>query len=298
MVKKNDCLLSLNGRKIKVKVLKDRGFFKINRDLLASVYKGPDNFDFLFINYKDVFTNLVENFLRKDKRNLEKLDKDIYVASEKDSKVKQFFNNLVEIVDSSFSRKVPLNLKKEYKKNAKNILKRVSVLRKRYDEDVVLVPLRGGAYIVDLFQIDKKNVVAIDCKRIPMKQKGNFCLGMRKGWLLSDVWEKKFSFDDFHKKHVRIVEACVVSGMTTVGFLTLFLCLGIKPKLIEINTLAMSQQGIKVVKNVAKEYNFNVKFFTGEIFYRLGNFYQSTVDELLTAEGKLVLGDVKDYLDF
>ena len=166
-------------------------------------------------------------------------------------------------------------------------------------EDFVLVPLRGGAFLVDALKINPKKIIAIDCKRLPLKKKWHFAFGMRlnEDKNRNQGWKEKFQFSDFQNKHVRIVEACVVSGMTTIGFLTSFICHKVKPSLIEINAIGVSQQGVELVLKLAKKFGYKVKFIAGGLFYRLGNFYKSGRDELLTLDGKLVVGDIKKYLD-
>jgi len=98
-------------------------------------------------------------------------------------------------------------------------------------------------------------------------------------------------------KKIRIVEVCIVSVVMPIGFLLYLKENNIKPESVEINTIAISQQGYEVISEFAKNQGIKVEFVTGGVYYRLGNYYLSRRDELLTLEGKSVIGDVRSFLD-
>lgn len=132
-----------------------------------------------------------------------------------------------------------------------------------------------------------------------MVKKNSFGFGMRveSGIEYQRSMDLLDKFKSGNYKKIRIVELCIVSGMTTLGFLLFLERNHIKPEEIEINTIAISQQGYRFISDYAKSKDLNVKFVTGGMFYRLGNYYLSKRDELLTLDGKLVIGDVRSFLD-
>jgi len=290
------CPINFGNIKLKFKKINNANPVDVGGKVTKK-YEGPTKFDYAILDFKNSLTKLIESLVPEEKR-IRTNTKNIKVASFTSDGAQNALENLVEIVNFSSRPIISKKAKKRYKKNIITVLEKVNKLREKDKENIVLVPLRGGAYLINLLDIKPSKVIAIDCKRLPLKKKGHFLLGMRKYKHSSKKWKSDFSTKDFHNKHIRIIEACIVSGMTTIAFLSLFTCNDNKPALIEINTIAMSQQGIELVLKMAKKYNLNVKFVTGGIFYRLGDFYNSGIDELLTLRGQLVLGDIKKYLDF
>lgn len=266
-------------------------------------YNGPKKFNLFFADFGNLFTDLVENIIKPELRIRENNDnlKSLSFISD-DTNV--FLEKLIEIVNFSSRPLISEDRKKQYKM----ILSRIanSLLKYRSEENfskecLTIVPLKGGSYFWDFLKDkeDDKKTLAIDCKRIPLIKKNTFGFGMRidseEEYKKSIKLLSKFESNNFEK--IRIVELCIVSGMTTLGFLLFLERNNIKPKEIEINTVALSQQGYEFISDYAKSKKINVRFITGGMYYRLGNYYLSKTDELLTLDGKLVIGDVRSFLD-
>lgn len=272
-------------------------------DLSIDWYKGPKKFNLFFVDFNGLFSNLVENTVEAEFRmrnNRDNLKTLAFVSDE----INILLEKLIEIVNFSSRPVISEDRKRQYRITLKKIadaLSKYRVAQGLADEDLTIVPMKGGSYFWNFLKKDKSNnnTLAIDCKRISMIRKNSFGFGMRIE--SDDEYQKsiklleKFELNGFNK--IRIVELCIVSGMTTLGFLLFLEKNNIKPKEIEINTIAISQQGYEFISEYAKSKNINIKFVTVGMYYKLGNYYLSKTDELLTLDGKLVIGDVRTFLD-
>ncbi|PIS09084.1 hypothetical protein COT75_03405 [Candidatus Beckwithbacteria bacterium CG10_big_fil_rev_8_21_14_0_10_34_10] len=296
MLRKTGANVKFSGFNVKTINCSSKRKKKVNL-IAAKHYCGPKEFNHCLIFFNDIFLRLIDSTVPEKKRTRLSTEP-MKIVSYSSDKALKALDELIEIVNFTSRPIITQDLRKKYKKNVDIIAAEINKRRSLKNENVILVPLRGGAYLLDSLNVNHKKVIAIDCKRLPLKKKGYFALGMSldKKTAAKMKWRSEFNAADFHKKHVRIVEACIVSGMTTLGFLINFISNGIKPSLIEINTIAASQQGVNLILKLAKKYNYKVKFVTGGLFYRLGDYYQSQLDELLTLDGKLVIGDIKKYL--
>lgn len=263
-------------------------------------YQGPKSFNLFYVNFNGLFNEKVEDLVAERDRirtNTENLTSLAFVS---DEMVKEM-NSLINVVNYSSRPVISKARKKEYIAILKKIAVKIREYRGEIEDGLTICPMRGGSYFLSFLRPEKiyKDVLAIECKRIPTKEKNSFSFGMRIDEDAKYILNKEASLVLANKnvEKLRMVELCIVSGMTTIGFLVFLLVNGIRPKEIEINTIALSQQGYEAINRFAREYGFKVKFVTGGLYYRLGNFYLSHRDELLTLDEKLVIGDVRRFLD-
>lgn len=288
-----------DGRKITCLNLKDK---KLDvSDKVASWYQGPKEFNLFFVDFNGLFVNLIEDVIEPEKR-IRVGNRYLESLSFSSDETVNLLNDLIEVVNFSSRPIISEDRKKRYSEILNKIAEKINDFREiemMSKPDLTIVPMKGGSYFLNFLDRSKihKNALAIDCKRIPVEKSGSFCFGMG----LNSV----AGFPDNENNYkvlkgaekVRIVELCIVSGMTTIGFLLYLLKNDLKPELVEVDTIAMSQQGYESIMKFAKEFGFNIKFVTGGVYYRLGNYYESRRDELLTLDGKLVIGDVRSFLD-
>jgi len=295
---------------IKNRTLIDKKEFYIDKEIV-SWYEGPKSFNLFYMEFGDQFCKKVDDIIEPKKRIKSSLD-DLICLGFEDDKVDEYLNGLIGVVNYSSRPKISDMRKKRYKNYLRLIARDMVRYRtkmgwdKGSKDELIVVPLRGGGYLFEFLDNRDRftNVLAIDCKRIPIKTShlyGCFDYGMRidksNKFLLNN--EKNLVSVLRSYKYLRIVEMCTVSGMTTIGFLTFLKNIGLEFKEIEIDTIALSQQGYEAVKKYLMDNNVKsrIRFLTGGLYYRLGDYYKSHKDELLTLDEKLVVGDVKSFID-
>ena len=273
------------------------------KDIVANWYQGPTNFNLFYVDFNGMFGDKVDNTVEPVKRIKLNSDDLTALAFESDE-VLQTLHELIEVVNYSSRPIVSAERKKKYSHLLSKIADRITDYRHEnglLNSDLTIVPMKGGRYFLNYLDKSKihNNTLAIECKRIQVTKKNSFCFGM--AIAPSPDFPANSTFQSVllsqKAKKIRIVELCIVSGMTTLGFLLYLKENNIVPEVVEINTIAISQQGYEVIKDFAKEQGIKVKFITGGIYYRLGNYYVSRRDELLTLDGKSVIGDVRSFLD-
>lgn len=282
--------------------LRGESEYKI-RGQVAKWYKGPKSFNLFYIDFNGFFNNMVGGVVPENKRIRTNLP-NLKVLSFSDERAMAWLEELVTVVNYSSRPFVSSFRKVKYKEILGKLgkgLKKMVKIDPRID-DLVMVPLKGGSYFLDFLypEGDFSKVLAVDCKRIPALNKNAFSYGIRvdsSDKYLMNGKIKELLAGEKQINKLRVVELCIVSGMTTVGYLLYLYLNNIRPKEIEIDTIAMSQQGYEMIDKLAKFLGINVIFVTGGLFYRLGNFYSSHMDELLTIDGKLIIGDVKKFLN-
>lgn len=272
-------------------------------DMAADSYHGPTKFNLFFVDFNGMFVDLIEDVVEPNKRiknNILGLNALAFGSDE----VLTMLNDLIEVVNYSSRPLVSDDRKKKYSNLMQKIATKISDYRKVgnfNDLDLTVVPMKGGSYFLNYLENRSvhKNTLAIECKRIPVAKENSFCFGMAVA--PSDEFPLNSQIKNIsslmESKRIRIVELCIVSGMTTIGFLLYLKENNIRPESVEINTIAISQQGYEVINEFAKNQGINVEFVTGGVYYRLGNYYLSRRDELLTLDGKSVIGDVRSFLD-
>ncbi len=164
------------------------------------------------------------------------------------------------------------------------------------DDDVVadcittLVPLKGAALCARqaLPNIASGCIVPINSTRVP-RMNGEFGLGMN---LQRDSFRPTVDrlLVGASEGPLRMFEIAIVSGKTTIGFLTLLRSReDVRPSSIEIIAPVVAQQGVENVLQVAEQFKMNVNIVTYEMYHDLdkpdGN------DSLRTTDGRLVLGN-------
>jgi hypothetical protein len=270
-------------------------------DKVASWYQGPKEFNFFFVDFNGLFVDLIEDVVEPEKR-IRMSNRFLEALSFSSDESVALLNDLIEVVNFSSRPIISDDRKRRYSEILRKIADKINNFRtaeKLPKPDLTIVPMKGGSYFLNFLEKTTvhKNALAIDCKRIPVAKSGSFCFGMRLDPVVGFPSNANLSKVLEVAKKVRIVELCIVSGMTTIGFLLYLHKNNLKPELVEVDTISMSQQGYESVMKFAKKFGFNVRFVTGGMYYRLGNYYKSRRDELLTLDGKLVIGDVRSFLD-
>jgi len=285
------------GKNLKVSAISPKDGERLDfSKKLAPCYRGPKEFDYVAFDFLDIFSKSVNSLVPEGKR-LRKNKKDLKIVSLLSDEVLEKLEDLVETVNYSSRQVISSTRKSQYRKAIKVICKNIDLNRDKTFNESIIVPLRGGALFLKFLDVSRSKIFAIDCKRLPVRNKhGRFYLGMRRKYNLPRNFKNYYKDSDINGKVIRIVEVCIASGMTTVAVMLDFFRRGLRPEKIEVNAAAMSQQGIEFIKGVADFLQLNIIFITGGLFYRLGDFYKSGKDEILTLDEKLVVGDAIMFL--
>ena len=150
-----------------------------------------------------------------------------------------------------------------------------------------IVPLKGGGFVINLFDTTGKNILPVEAKRVPLKTSSTLGLGMN---LEPQDLAKLDSFSaEINGKEVAFLEVCVASGMTTIGFLLDLHLRGVTPKRVKVITAAASIQGIELVKRVASQLDIEVEFFTAKLMEDVGDLYNVSQDSIIYTDGTFVV---------
>lgn len=142
---------------------------------------------------------------------------------------------------------------------------------------------RAGSLVSRFYP--KAEVFEIEGKRLPMKN-GDLSLG-----LIGSLPPK--TLED---EKVIIGEGCVATGITIAGILQTFVEGGIKPEIIEVHALAVSQLGGEFLLNYAKNLELPLSIKGGMPVYAMNEkFYLMRTKEEGFPEGSYAVGDCGDY---
>lgn len=243
-------------------------------------YDKRTTFNYLFFDFFDFFKDIIDS--KEYEYNLDKSN--VYILPEvrrveKSFRVIRKYSNNDKDFSYSFSKKVLLAFKDIY-----------SEINKYFpwqDDDYFIVPLKGGGFVINLFEIDAEVILPIEAKRVPSKKHGFLGLGMN---IFSDEVQKVNDMIlKMHGKEITFLEVCVASGMTTIGFLLDLHEKGVKPKRVKILTAASSIQGVKIINLVANYLEIDVVFHTGQLIENVSDFYDVTQDSIVYEDGSFVV---------
>lgn len=260
--------------------------------LVSNVEKNYDSrklFNYSYTEFQDLFSYSRDDIIPLNKRIY---DADNLFLSSYNSDI----DSQLEIIKKISNNKNNLNFN-EADKFLSAYKKIFNLLETEYswsDSDYYLVPLKGGGVITELYdQIPSEKVIKIDSKRVPLNTSiGSYGFGMHvpPQSLFENVEElDKIVSNDFNNKTITILELCVASGITTIGFLLDLIYKQAKPKEIKILSTVISQHGYEISTEFAKEHDIDLKFITSKMVYALKDHYYYSHDPLAYDNGELVL---------
>lgn len=250
----------------------------------VSEYKGLKEFNHILIHFGHLFSHLKDieregpmPSIILPKNHEEKIDA---IAAETAEIVKKARKN------KGIDPKIALKYRKLLRQLA-SMVKKTTDKKEKYS--YTFVPLKGGAHVVSSFGIDFNSMIAIDCKRIPLKD-GSFAFGMH-----SPMFDP-YDLGRIHKRKLRVIEICIASGITSVGILLDLFIKGCVPKTVTFQVLFASKQGLALVKKVASELRIDVCFYVGKMYNNLGSLVTSN-DSIINEKGEPVIGNATQILD-
>lgn len=255
-------------------------------------YSDIKKFNYSFINFGDKFSKLRDTIDKNEFKTklLKTLDNNFENEFQTIRKISNSDSNL-ESKDVDFFLAA-------YKK----IFLSLNDLENYLDYDVFIVPLMGGGIISKLLNIDSKQVIALNAKRVPLSEEGSFALGLNAEKNAFGLIESQQDADEIiasiQDKKVCILEVCVASGITTLGFLIDLQLRNIKPKKLSIVSAVMSNQSVKLLSDeiINLELNYDIEFVTGKVLHKLLDFYNEVTDAIAYDNGdKAVISPADAY---
>ncbi len=270
-------------------------------NLTKDWYDGPKVFDYSFIDFGKLFVGNVASYIKDNFSG----NKDLTVAfSELDGEELDEFNQHLSVIKSVANKdKVGTSEAKAYLASLMLLTEKI-ISNDLFDSiENVLLPMRGAAIVANglLRKKDKDNFlkninfISIDCKRVPLKdEEFHFGFGMN---LSTEIWEERYrNLINSNVKDIAILEVASASGITVSGMLLDLYMRGVRELNVMIVSLFISKQFYISIQNVARELGFNVRFYTGFMVSRLGNFYEEGSDSLLYDDGTYVVGNATRIL--
>lgn len=270
--------LLLDGKKISIFYAEKGDYINIS-DITNKSYNKRTTFNHAFINFGDYFSK----FINSKDSNTNINDNVFYLPSNKHldlefDKIKEYSNGK-NILTYKFASDVLSSFKKIYSE--------LNSVFPWFEDEFFIVPLKGGGFVINLFNFKHNRVFPVEAKRIPLKKYGHLGLGMN-----VDIEEhENFDKDLFnlHDKDITFLEVCIASGMTTIGFLLDLHHKGIKPHKVKILTAAASVQGIKVIQKVADDLDIDLVFYTAKLIENVTDFYDVSQDSIIYEDGSFVV---------
>ncbi|KKU89134.1 MAG: hypothetical protein UY18_C0003G0021 [Microgenomates group bacterium GW2011_GWF2_47_9] len=280
-------------------------YYKADDNLLdvsqevVDYYSGPYEFNLSVLDYGSYFRDSLESTVPKKSRIYNSRNGVLSVLGFTDSEILSSFEEVTRIANESLVEVRAKGLDYVYMRQLANVCARLDEIILDNSYDLVVVPLRGGKVVATMIPIENAKILAIDCKRLPLKRvRGDFAFGMNIPDSQHDNFKRFFGkTSTLTGKKVRILEVALASGMTSIGIMNELYQRGILPAHIDIVTPALAQKGYENVIEFAKTVGFSVSVSTAAMFYRLGDFYADNNDSILTDDGHYVIGDATKILE-
>lgn len=297
--------LGLQGGRIKVR-LAERGEIIDLSHLAADHNKRSARFNFGFVDLNGILTGSINSEVPvSDRWNNGNTDPRVSVLGFRSpARIDELLADISKIAMMPTEEVWERGLEQEYRDKLAGICQLLHTESEWGEIDGTLVPLRGGALIADMLPLPKALVVAIDSKRIPLKKENEIGIGLNLPG--SDVYPDRIpelwawmdrQLCGLHDKRLRILEAAVGSGATTVAYISLFVAKGIKPAHIELVAPVVSQQGVQLALKMADQVGIPISVVAGQMFYKLGNYWEGIEDSLQYNNGRWVIGKATTILE-
>ncbi|HIH11688.1 TPA: hypothetical protein HA241_05840 [Candidatus Woesearchaeota archaeon] len=263
--------------------------------IAAPRYSDRKKFNYMYVEFKDLFVPLIDSKIPELQRITTCNDSLLFPTLEV---VEEHLREITDIARIDYDLLTKDDIYR-YKTALLKIFQKLKNLEPWHTAEHIIVPLRGGGMIANLFPDINERTVPFDCKRIPLSDAyGNFGFGMHVQKKNGTVKYIDKLLDNSTKKTITFLEICVASGMTTLGFMLDILSRGIKVKELIIVCAALSQQGYLLISEFARKNNLRIKFVTGKLIYALSDFYTDPIDALLEGDGSKTIGDAVNIMGY
>ncbi len=261
----------------------------------APRYSGRKKFNYMHVEFNDLFASLIDSKIPEPLRIITCNNSLLFPSKEV---VEEHLREIKDIARIDYDLLTKDDITR-YKNALLKIFQKLKNLEPWHAAEHIIVPLRGGGIIANLFPDIHDRIVPFDCKRIPLSDTyGHFNFGMHVQEKTGTVNHFDRLLDSSTEKTITFLEICIASGMTTLGFMLDILSRGIKVKELIIVCAALSQQGYLLISEFARKNNLRVKFVTGKLIYALSDFYTDPIDALLEGDGSKTIGDAVNIMSF
>lgn len=242
---------------------------------LAEHYHGPDEFTEV-IPFGTTFEHLRESLIPIEKR-VRKNSPSLEFLGFENEEIRQIYDEITQIANKT----IPKNSGARY--DYQRELSRFFSYLGLESEGKFIAIKRAGSLVAKFYP--KTEVYEIEGKRLPMENK-ELSLG-----LIGSL-----SLEEFQSQKVIIGEGCVATGITIAGILKTINQAGVKPEIIEVHALAVSQLGGEFLLDYAKKLDLPLVIKGGMPVYAMNEiFYLMRTEEEGFPKGTYAVGDCGDY---
>lgn len=263
-------------------------------EIAAPRYSHRKKFNYMYADFSDIFVPLLDSKVEEKERIYKHKNLLFYPKKERLESTYQEIRDIARI-DRNYLTNDDVNRYKSALKKLFSSLKTISYWDKA---DKIIVPLRGGGVIADLFPGLRKKTIPFDCKRVPLQRAyGDFGFGMNvREHLVNSVKNVDKQLTSDKSINITFLEVCVASGLTTLGFLLDLVNKKTKIKQVDIVCAAVSQQGLLIISEFAEQFNIPIRFITGRLVYALCDFFTEPIDALLEEDNGWTIGNAADII--
>lgn len=284
------------------RVLEDSSVNVANLKLLDS-YLGPTTFDHTLIDFHHFFAKYLESSHGSEIVDFNSINPYPWLFQVGDrKKIDQAMSLITEIANSPLTEIRDKGLDIVYREKlailSENLGEHVDGVADK--SEIILVPLRGGLLVASLLpNFDLRQVVPIDCKRLPVKDKiGHFAFGM--SFRYFEETTRKMLYEKYQSVKggsVKILEVAVGSGITTIGMMLDMYNRDSLPETVRVIAPIVTIPGINLVKKVADQLGVKIEVYTAKCYPKLGNFYKDRNDSVVNSNGDYVIGNASQILE-
>ncbi|MFZ5366400.1 MAG: hypothetical protein ACOZBZ_03890 [Patescibacteria group bacterium] len=242
---------------------------------LAEHYHGPREFDRV-INFGKIFEpmrNFVVPLEERAKENLPGLE---FLGFEI-SRIREIYDKITRIANSMTPENSGARF--EYQRQLAHFF---SFLGPETQGKFIAIK-RAGSLVARFYP--HVEVYEVEGKRLPMEN-GDLALG-----LIGSL-----PLEDFEKERIIIGEGCVATGITIAGILKTIAENEVRPKIIEVHALAVSQLGGEFLLDYARGLNLGLAIKGGMPVYAMNEvFYLMRTVEERYPQGTYAVGDAGDW---
>lgn len=242
---------------------------------LAEHYHGPNKFREVY-SFGDSFEYMRNSVIPVNER-INQSSHNLRFLGFENKEIKELYNRITRIANNTNPKNSGARFK--YQQELANFFRFLGPETK----GKFIAIKRAGSLVARFYP--KVKVFEIEGKRLPIRN-GDLSLG-----LIGSLPPK--TFED---EKVIIGEGCVATGITIAGILQTFVEGGIKPEIIEVHALAVSQLGGEFLLDYAKKLDLPLVIKGGMPVYVMNEiFYLMRTEEEGFPKGTYAVGDCGDY---
>lgn len=242
---------------------------------LAEHYHGPNQFTEVY-SFGDNFEYMRNSVISVNER-INQSSHNLRFLGFENKEIEELYNRITRIANNTNPKNSGARFK--YQQELANFFRFLGPETK----GKFIAIKRAGSLVAKFYP--KSEVYEIEGKRLPMENK-ELSLG-----LIGSL-----PLEEFQSQKVIIGEGCVATGITIAGILKTINQAGVKPEIIEVHALAVSQLGGEFLLDYAKKLDLPLVIKGGMPVYAMNEiFYLMRREEDGFPEETYAVGDCGDY---